>query len=160
MLGVTLICVGRMREKHYIAAFEEYQKRLTPFCKFEHIELAEVKLPQSPSQSEINSGLSKEAAEIIRHIPAGTYIIAMCIEGKQRSSDELAELFSKCAGSGISRVCFIIGSSFGLDESIKKLSNERLSMSKMTFPHHLARVMLTEQIYRATMINEGSRYHK
>lgn len=160
MLNITLICVGKMREKHYIAAFEEYQKRLTPYCKLEHIELSETRLGQAPSQAEISSGLSKEAAEINRHVPSGAYVIAMCIEGVERSSDELAELFSKCAGSGTSRLCFIVGSSYGLDESIKKQANERLSMSKMTFPHHLARVMLAEQIYRAVMINEGSRYHK
>ena len=160
MLSITLITVGKMREKHYIAAFEEYRKRLLPFCKFENIELSEQRLPDSPSPAEIAAGLKKEAAEVSKHISAGAYVIAMCIEGQQKSSEELAELFSDCANSGKSRLCFVVGSSFGLDEDFKKSAQLRLSMSKMTFPHHLARVMLAEQIYRGIMINEGSRYHK
>lgn len=160
MLSVSLIAVGKMREKHYIAAFEEYAKRLSPFCRFECLELAELRLPDRPSAAEISDGLKKEAAEILKHIPSGAVLIAMCIEGGQRSSEEMAALFQRCANSGKSRLCFILGSSFGLDEELKKSADMRLSMSRMTFPHHLARVMLAEQIYRAIMINEGSRYHK
>ena len=160
MLSITLITVGKMREKHYIAAFEEYAKRLSPFCRFENIELSEQRLPDAPSAAEIAAGLKKEAAEITRHIPSGAYVIAMCIEGQQCSSEELAELFASLANTGRSRLCFVVGSSFGLDEDFKKSAALRLSMSKMTFPHHLARVMLAEQIYRGIMINEGSRYHK
>lgn len=160
MLSITLICVGRMREKHYIAAFEEYVKRLTSYCKVELIELSEIKLSQAPSKAEIQAALSKEASGISRHLPAGAYLISMCIEGSQLSSDELANLFQKCASGGKSKLCFVIGSSFGLDESFKSQTDLRLSMSKMTFPHHLARVMLAEQIYRAVMINEKSKYHK
>lgn len=160
MLNITLITVGKMREKHYIAAFDEYAKRLSPFCRFENIELGEQRLSSEPSPAEIAAGLKKEAADISKHIPSGTYVIAMCVEGEGLSSEELAKLFSSCAGSGKSRLCFVVGSSFGLDEGFKKSADIRLSMSKMTFPHHLARVMLAEQIYRGIMINEGSRYHK
>lgn len=160
MLSINLICVGRMRENHYIAAFAEYEKRLKPYCKFELNELSEVKLPQEPSQAEIEAGLAKEAASIESHIPSGAFVIAMCIEGKQLSSNAFADLFSKCANEGKSRICFIVGSSFGLDTCIKKRADLCLSMSEMTFPHHLARVMLAEQIYRGIMINEGSKYHK
>ncbi|MEG1165311.1 MAG: 23S rRNA (pseudouridine(1915)-N(3))-methyltransferase RlmH [Oscillospiraceae bacterium] len=160
MLNITLICVGKMREAHYISAFAEYEKRLTPYCKFEHIELAEAKLPLSPSPAEIDAGLKKEFADIIRHIPNGAILIAMCIEGTELSSKELADFFQKCANKGKSRLCFVIGSSFGLDDDIKRRADLRLSMSKMTFPHHLARVMLAEQLYRGIMINEGSKYHK
>ncbi|MEG2071808.1 MAG: 23S rRNA (pseudouridine(1915)-N(3))-methyltransferase RlmH [Oscillospiraceae bacterium] len=160
MLSISLICVGKMKEAHYIAAYDEYAKRMKPFAKFELFELNECKLSQNPSEAEIAAGLSKEAADIEAHIPAAAFKIALCVEGEQLSSPRLAALFQKCANEGKSKICLIIGSSFGLDEGIKKSADLRLSMSKMTFPHHLARVMLAEQIYRATMINEGSKYHK
>jgi len=160
MLNINLICVGRMRESHYIAAFSEYEKRLKPYCRFELAELPEAKLPQSPSQAEIVAGLAKEALEIEKRIPAGAFTIALCVEGAQLRSDGFAILLQNCANSGRSRLCFIIGSSFGLAESVKERSDLRLSMSAMTFPHHLARVMLAEQIYRGIMIIEGRRYHK
>lgn len=160
MLSLTLICVGRMREKHYIAAFEEYAKRLSPYCKLTLIELTEAKTPQAPSKAAVKSALSREAEEIFRHIPSGSYLVAMCIEGSQLSSEELAHVLSDGANKGMSRFCFIVGSSFGLDEGLKERCDLRLSMSKMTFPHHLARVMLIEQLYRGVMINENSKYHK
>jgi 23S rRNA (pseudouridine1915-N3)-methyltransferase len=160
MLSINIICVGRMRESHYISAFSEYSKRLTPYCKFELTELPELRLPQNPSQAEIDSGLAVEALDIEKHISSGAYVIAMCVEGKQLSSSEFASMFQKCANTGKSRICFVVGSSFGLSDSIKSRSDLCLSMSAMTFPHHLARVMLAEQIYRSIMINEGSKYHK
>ena len=160
MLNISVVCVGRLREKHYIAAFEEYEKRLRPTCKFSLTELPEERLPQNPSPAEISAALAREAAEIEKHIPAGAYTVAMCIEGGQLSSEEFSALLQNCANTGKSHVCFLIGSSFGLDEVLKKRCDRRLSMSKMTFPHHLARVMLAEQIYRGIMIAEGSRYHK
>lgn len=160
MLSISLICVGRMREAHYISAFAEYEKRLKPYCKLEVAELSESKLPQNPSQTEIDSGLQKESLEIEKSIPSGAFVVALCIEGKQLGSAEFAGLFQKCANEGKSRVCFVIGSSFGLDTCIKNRADLCLSMSEMTFPHHLARVMLAEQIYRSIMINENSKYHK
>ena len=160
MLGIKLICVGKMKEKHYILAMSEYEKRLSAFCKAEICELNEYKLPLSPSQTEIDIGLAREAAEIEKQIPRGCYVIAMCIEGHQLSSSEIAELMQKCALDGSSKLCFIVGSSFGLADSIKHRADLLLSMSKMTFPHHLARVMLAEQIYRGLTIIEGSKYHK
>lgn len=160
MLSVSLICLGKMKEKHYIAALEEYEKRLRPYCRLEITQLPESRLPDSPSQSEIKAALEKEAAEIRSKIPSGAYTVAMCIEGSPLSSAELSELMSGCASRGFSRLCFIIGSSNGLSEELKKGADFRLSMSKMTFPHHLARVMLAEQIYRGIMISEGTRYHK
>ncbi len=160
MLSISIICVGRMREAHFISAFSEYTKRLTPYCKFELTELPEVKLPQDPSQAQIDLGLAGEALDIEKHISPGAYVIAMCIEGKQLSSSEFASMLQKCANTGRSKLCFVVGSSFGLSSSIKNRSDLSLSMSEMTFPHHLARVMLAEQIYRGIMINEGSKYHK
>ena len=160
MLGVTLICVGKMKEKHYISAFEEYQKRLGAFCRFELIEIQEQRLSENPSEKEIAAALEREAAEIEKKLPSGTVTVAMCVEGTQKSSQELARQLQTWANAGVSRVCFLVGGSFGMSERIKAKADLRLSVSKMTFPHHLFRVMLAEQIYRAFAINEGSRYHK
>ncbi|MGI5979119.1 MAG: 23S rRNA (pseudouridine(1915)-N(3))-methyltransferase RlmH [Oscillospiraceae bacterium] len=160
MLSITIICVGRLRETHYIAAFEEYEKRLRPYCRFQLTELPEERLPPEPSPAEIAAGLAKEAQNIQKHIPAGAYTIAMCIEGRELSSEDFSALLQKCANTGRSHICFLVGSSFGLDAELKNRCEARLSMSKMTFPHHLARVMLAEQIYRGIMISEGSKYHK
>ncbi len=160
MISVKLICVGKMKEKHYISAFDEYKKRLGAYCKFELIELSEQRLGDNPSEKEILSALEKEAIEIEKQIPGGAAVCAMCIEGQMKSSTELATQLDKWMSSGKSKVCFIIGGSFGMSQSIKSKADLRLSMSKMTFPHHLARVMVAEQIYRAFSIIEGSRYHK
>ena len=160
MLGIKLVCCGKLREKHYIEAMSEYEKRLSNICRFEVSELPEYRLGDAPSQKEIEAALEKEAQAMEKQIQQGSYVIAMCIEGKQISSEELAMSFTEYANRGKSRVCFLIGSSFGIAERLKSAADERFSMSKMTFPHHLARVMLTEQVYRAFMINEGTRYHK
>lgn len=160
MLGVTLICVGKMRERHYIAALEEYRKRLGVFCRLEMIELQESKLPDSPSEKEKSAALEKEGAEILRRLPRGAYTIAMCVEGEKRSSEELAALISELSAGGVSRLCIIVGGSLGLAPSVKKAADMRLSMSDMTFPHHLFRVMLAEQLYRAFTIIKGTQYHK
>lgn len=160
MLGVKLVCTGKLKERFYIDAFEEYKKRLKAYCKFVCVELAEEKLSENPSPGEIQKALSKEAEEIRKNLPKDAYLIAMCVEGTQMSSEAVAEVFLQRAMSGKPNVCFIIGSSYGLDEGLKKSAELRLSMSKMTFPHHLARIMLLEQIYRAFKINEGSKYHK
>lgn len=160
MLGIRIICVGKMKETHYVSAFAEYEKRLRPYCKLEVMELSEEKLPSRPSEAEIEAALKKEAADIWNSVSSGAYTIAMCIEGELPSSADFAALLSNCAGRGFSRICFIIGSSNGLHETVKSRADCRVSMSKMTFPHHLARVMLAEQIYRGIMINEGSKYHK
>ena len=160
MLSVRLICCGRLREKHYADAMAEYTKRLGPLCRFEVCELPEVRLPEDPGRPAIDAALEKEAAAVEKQIPPGAFVCAMCIEGEQLSSEELSRRIEALAGAGKSRLCFLIGSSFGLAGRLKKRADLCLSMSRMTFPHHLARVMLTEQIYRAFKITEGSRYHK
>ena len=160
MLGVTLICVGRMKEPHYIQAFQEYQKRLGAFCRFELTELPEQRLGEDPSEKEIAAALEKEAAEIEKKIPSGAKVVAMCVEGTPKSSPELAQQLQTWANAGVSRVCFLVGGSYGMAGRVKEKADLRLSVSKMTFPHHLFRVMLAEQIYRAFTIQEGSRYHK
>lgn len=149
-----------MKERFYEDAFSEYSKRLGAFCKFKLIEISEERLPDAPSSQEISKALEKESKKILDVIPNGAYVITMCIEGKECSSTELSQLLSKVFLTGFSKVAFIVGGSFGLAESVKAMSSYKLSMSRMTFPHHLARVMLAEQIYRAFQISLGSSYHK
>ena len=160
MQKVTVLCVGKLKEKFYADAAAEYAKRLSRFCKLEIVELPEERLPDAPSPAQIAAALEKEASAIRSRLPASAFLIALCVEGKLRSSQDLARMLSDSAGRGQSQVVFLIGGSFGLDPSVKALAAERLSMSPMTFPHHLARVMVLEQIYRAYQINAGTRYHK
>ena len=148
MLGVRVICVGRLKEKFYIDACAEYEKRLSRYCSFELVEVPET------------GDLAKDGAAVLAKIPAGACVVAMCIEGKLQSSEDLAELVQQCAIGGKSKICFLIGGSDGLAETVKSRAERRLSMSRMTFPHHLARVMVLEQIYRAFTIIEGGKYHK
>ena len=160
MLGVRLICVGKLGEKFWAQAVKEYEKRLSGYCKLEIIELPEQRLPQTPSEGEITQALDREAALIESKIWPGAAVIAMCVEGKPMSSEQLADYFSRLTVSGTSRICLLIGGSFGLSEKIKQKAALRLSMSPMTFPHHLARVMVLEQVYRALNIAAGGKYHK
>ncbi len=160
MLNIKFICVGKLRERFYIDAFNEYARRLSAYCKFECAELNETKLGDKPSDKEIEIALVRESADIEKAIPKDAYVIAMCVGAKQLKSEELAQKINSLALSGRGKICFIIGGSFGMAESVKQRADMRLGMSEMTFPHHLARVMLTEQIYRSFKIIEGSRYHK
>ena len=160
MQKVSIICVGKMKEKFYMDAAAEYTKRLSRFCKLEILELPEERLPEDPSPAQIEAALAKEADAIRAKLPPSAFIFAMCVEGKLRSSEDLARLMADSASRGGSHVVFLIGGSFGLHPSVKALAAEKLSMSPMTFPHHLARVMLLEQVYRAYQINAGSKYHK
>ena len=160
MQKITLLCVGKLKEKFYLDACAEYQKRLTRHCKFELIELPEQRLGDDPSEGEIAAALNKEADAIEEKLPRGSAIVALCVEGKPMSSEQLSDTLSRYGAQGASQVTFLIGGSFGLSECVKARADLRLSMSPMTFPHHLARVMLLEQIYRAYQIQSGTRYHK
>ena len=160
MQKVTLICVGKLKEKFYAQATAEYAKRLSRFCKLEIVELPESRLSDSPSPAEISQALTAEAALIEAKLPKGSALVAMCIEGEELSSPQLAEKMRQFAVSGVSNLTFLIGGSVGLSPAIKAQADFRLSMSPMTFPHHLARVMLLEQIYRAYQINAGTKHHK
>ncbi|MCD8084762.1 MAG: 23S rRNA (pseudouridine(1915)-N(3))-methyltransferase RlmH [Clostridiales bacterium] len=160
MLNITVICVGKLKERFYQDAVEEYRKRLTGLCRLELAELPEVRLPEHPAPAQIDAALKKEGAAIRARLPKRTTVIALCVEGKEMSSEALAETLSALAVSGQSSLSFLIGGSYGLDASLKKEAALRLSMSPMTFPHHLARVMLMEQLYRAFQINRDSEYHK
>jgi len=160
MLAVSFVCVGKLRERFYLDAFAEYQKRLGAFCRFTCAELTEQRLPEAPSLAQVEAALQKEAQEIEKHLPSDAYVVALCVEGKEIPSEGMAELIAGRENSGKPKLCFVIGGSFGLANCIKQRADFRLSMSKMTFPHHLARVMLAEQLYRGYKIKEGSRYHK
>lgn len=160
MFEVTLITVGKLKEKFYLSAAAEYQKRLSGYCNFKLIELPEAKLPDNPSPAEIEMGLNKEAALIEAKIPKGAWLCILTPEGTQLSSEELAQKIHDVKLSGKSSACYLIGSSFGISKTVKNKADFKLSMSRMTFPHHLARIMVLEQLYRAEAIQAGSKYHK
>lgn len=159
-MNIIFISVGKLKEKWENEAFEEYSKRIGGYAFVSSIQLKESRLPDDPSQNEINAALDSEADEILKKIPSGSAVIAMCIEGKQMPSEKLAQCISDMCINGKSTLCFIIGSSFGMSERVKERADIRLSMSLMTFPHRLARIMAAEQIYRALSINANSKYHK
>lgn len=160
MFEITLIAMGKLKEKFYLAAAEEYKKRLGGYCRFQLIELPEHRLPEDPSPAEIASGLEKEADQIISKIPKGAWFCVFTPEGKLLSSEALAQKIKNVMLSGKSNACFLIGSSFGIAPRVKAMADLKLSMSPMTFPHHLARIMVLEQLYRAEAIQAGSKYHK
>ena len=160
MFDVTLIAMGKLKEKFYLSAAAEYEKRMKGYCQFKILELPEVRLPEDPSSAEITAGLEKEADLILTKIPKGAWFCVLTPEGKMLSSEALADKLKDVKLSGKSSACFLIGSSFGMAQRIKDKADFKLSMSPMTFPHHLARVMVLEQVYRAFKINEGSSYHK
>ena len=159
MMKVTIICLGKLKEKYLSQACDEYRKRLSRYCNLDFVELDPIKLPEKPSNAEINTALDKEAEIILKKIPQNSEVFTLCIEGKQLSSEALAQRVESLKNMGKS-LTFIIGSSYGLSQKIKALSQLKLSFSQMTFPHQLFRVMLLEQVYRAFKINEGSEYHK
>ncbi|MCQ2451423.1 MAG: 23S rRNA (pseudouridine(1915)-N(3))-methyltransferase RlmH [Clostridia bacterium] len=159
MIKVKIICLGKLKENYLKSAAEEYVKRLSRFCDLSIIELSPVSLSDNPSGAEIENALSKETVLIEKQIPNGYFITSLCVEGKELSSEDFAEKIKGLSNVG-KNLCFIIGSSYGLSNEIKAKSDLRFSLSKMTFPHQLFRILLLEQIYRGFMINEGSTYHK
>ena len=159
MLNVNIICIGNLKEKFFTDALSEYKKRLSRYCKFEVVELPEEKITDNVTQSQIDKTLKKEGEKILAKISKSDYVVAMCIEGKQLSSEELARKIEDISFSN-STVNFVIGGSWGLSDDVKNRADIRLSVSKMTFPHQLFRVMLSEQIYRAFSINANAKYHK
>ena len=160
MQKVTIICVGKLKEKFYADAVSEYVKRLSRFCKLEILELAEERLPDDPSPAQIAQSLEREAVEAEKQIPKGAWVAVFTPEGKALSSPEFAEQLARVKSGGRSCACFLLGSSFGMAQRLKDRADARISMGKMTFPHHLARIMALEQLYRAESIQAGSRYHK
>ena len=160
MLTVTIACVGKLKESYWRDACAEYAKRLSAFCRLEIIEVAEERLPDNPSAAQITAALEAEGHRLLSRIPAGVPMIALCIEGKGYTSEGLSTQLVQWTVDGMSHVAFVIGGSFGLSPLVKETSRVRLSMSGMTFPHQMARVILLEQIYRALHISAGGKYHK
>ena len=159
MQKINFVVVGKIKESFYREAVAEYVKRLGAFAKVELCELKEARLPDNPSQSHIDAALEDEAQRICAAIPPRSHVVALAVEGKQMSSEDFAAHIENVSQSA-STVCFIIGSSHGLADRVKNMANYKLSLSKMTFPHQLFRVMLLEQVYRAFNIIKGTKYHK
>ncbi len=160
MININIICVGKLKEDYLRMACSEYQKRLNAFCKLTITELTPARLPDNPNDTQITAALNDEAERILAKISTNDAVFAMCIEGKEYSSEALSAKMDELAVSGFGSLCFIIGGSHGLAPQVKQRAKIRLSMSPMTFPHQLARVMLLEQIYRSFMISSGGKYHK
>lgn len=160
MININFIVLGKLKEKYMKDFSAEYEKRLSGYCKLTVTELEPVKLSDNPSEQEIKNALAKETQMIKVKIPKNSFVFSMCIEGKQMSSEELSKKLEDIALTGKNNITFIIGSSFGLSDEIKQMSDYKFSMSKMTFPHKLARIMLTEQVYRALSITNNAKYHK
>ena len=160
MFEITLITMGKLKEKFYLSAAEEYAKRLKGYCTFQLLELPEHRLPDNPSPAEIAAGLEKEAELILSKLPKNTWFCIFTPEGKTLSSEGFADKLKEVKLSGKSSACFLIGSSFGMAPRVKEYADFKLSMGAMTFPHHLARIMVLEQLYRAEAIQAGSKYHK
>ena len=160
MFDITLLAMGKLKEKFYLSAAAEYVKRLGGYCKFTLLELPEVRLPENPSPAEIAAGLEKEADTILVKVPRGAWFCVFTPEGKMLSSEGFADTLKSVKNSGKSSACFLIGSSFGMAPRVKAKADFQLSMGPMTFPHHLARIMVLEQLYRAEAIQAGSKYHK
>ena len=161
MQNIDLICIGKLNASYFAAGVAEYQKRLGGFCNFRIVELPEVTIAdKNASERQIAKALEKEGEAILHAVRKGAYLVALCVEGKQISSEELAELLAQRAGSGAGDVAFVIGSSHGLDERVKRAAQARISLGRITLPHQLARLVMTEQLYRACTINAGMKYHK
>ena len=160
MLHVRVVCVGKLKERFYADAVREYEKRLGAFCRLELAELPEERTGDNPSPPEVEAALHREAQQIEKRLFRDGMLVCLCVEGTQQSSEAFAELLSRAENSGRPRISFVIGGSYGMAQRLKEKADVRLSMSKMTFPHHLARVMLAEQLYRGFQIKEGTRYHK
>lgn len=160
MLNVTILAVGKIKEKFLSDAIDEYSKRLGRYCRLEIIRVKDDPTPDNPTDKERDIVLKREGERLIEKIPKGAYIISLCIEGKQKSSEEFAKIMSEIPSGGKSEVVFIIGGSMGLWDRIKDMADIKLSFSKMTFPHQLMCVILLEQLYRAFNISGGGKYHK
>lgn len=161
MIRINIICIGKIKEKYFTDGINEYAKRLSAFCKFSVVELSEERIKSNtPNSSQICEVLEAEGRRILQKISTADYVVAMCIEGKMLSSEEIANTIEKASLCGKSTIDFVIGGSYGLSDEVKKRADLRLSMSRMTFPHQMARMILSEQIYRAFEISTNGKYHK
>lgn len=159
-MNILIITVGKLKEKYLKQGIDEFVKRMSSYAKLDMIEVADEKAPEELSLAEMDQVKQKEGERILNKIPQDTYVIALAIDGRMKSSEELAEDLDKLATYGKSKIAFVIGGSLGLSDEVLKRANEKLSFSRMTFPHQLMRLILVEQIYRAYRINRGEPYHK
>lgn len=159
-MKITILCVGKVKEKFYRDAIMEFSKRLSRYCKLEILEVADEKTQEEASENEIRMVKEKEGERLLKNIKEDAYVVCLCINGKQLDSEELSEKVEKLGVQGTSHIYFVIGGSLGLSESVIKRADFKLSFSKMTFPHQLMRVILLEQIYRAYRIMNNEPYHK
>ncbi len=159
-MNISIVTVGKLKEKYLKQGIEEYSKRLSAYAKIDIIEIPDEKAPETLSEQEMLQVKGKEGERILAKIPDDAHVIALAIEGKMKSSEELADTLDKLATYGKSKVVFVIGGSLGLSRDVMKRANDTLSFSKMTFPHQLMRLILVEQVYRAFRINRGEPYHK
>lgn len=159
-MNISIITVGKLKEKYLKQGIDEYLKRLSSYAKIEILEVSDEKAPEELSAVEMEQVKQKEGERILSKLHPDTYVIALAIDGKQKSSEELADTLDKLATYGKSKIAFVIGGSLGLSSEVLQRADERLSFSKMTFPHQLMRLILVEQVYRAFRINRGEPYHK
>ena len=159
-MRINIVCVGKIKEKYLKLGIDEFKKRLSKYCKLEIIELEDEKAPENLSDKEMLIIKEKEGKKILSKIKDNSYVIALAIDGKNLSSEELAETINKLGVRGISNITFVIGGSLGLSDEVLSRADYKLSFSKMTFPHQLMRLILLEQVYRAYRINNGEPYHK
>lgn len=159
-MNITLISVGKIKEKYLVEGIKEYTKRLSAYCKLQYIELKDEKTPDDASEKEMTQIKDAEGLRILSKIKDTQYVITLEINGKMLTSEELAKKMGQLAVTGKSNVVFIIGGSLGLSDAVMKRSNYALSFSKMTFPHQLMKMVLLEQVYRGFRINRGEPYHK
>ena len=159
-MRINIVCVGKIKEKYLKLGIDEFKKRLSKYCKLEIIELEDEKAPENLSDKEMIMIKEKEGKKILSKIKDNSYVIALAIDGKNLSSEELAETINKLGVRGISNITFVIGGSLGLSDEVLSRADYKLSFSKMTFPHQLMRLILLEQVYRAYRINNGEPYHK
>lgn len=159
-MRINIVCVGKIKEKYLKLGIDEFKKRLSKYCKLEIIELEDEKAPENLSDKEMLMIKEKEGKKILSKIKDNSYVIALAIDGKNLSSEELAETINKLGVRGISNITFVIGGSLGLLDEVLSRADYKLSFSKMTFPHQLMRLILLEQVYRAYRINNGEPYHK
>lgn len=158
-MKITIVAIGKIKEKYLTAGIQEFIKRLTPYCKLDILELAEERMPDNPSPAEKTQALTREGERLLKAVRAGTYLIVLDVAGQALSSEQLAAKFDSLGLSGQSDITFIIGGAFGLSTEVVAAAKERLSFSKMTFTHQMIRLLLVEQVYRAFKISRGENYH-
>lgn len=158
-MKISIVCVGKIKEKYLTEGIAEFTKRLTPYCKLETIAIGEEKMPDCPSPAEKEQVLAKETERLLNAIPQNAHVVLLDLQGKEVTSPQLADLFDEWALAGKSHIAFVIGGAFGYTDALRKRADMRWSFSKLTFTHQMIRLFLVEQIYRAFKISRNQKYH-